>query len=79
MKPKFPLILVCARDWNLYRGEHDENFDFNIAQGWIAGFLIRENKDSLVISAQHFDEEEIVRSTHVIPKECILFKKIIKT
>jgi len=79
-KPTYPLVIVCARDWQLYSDQRtiDENFDTAI--GWVVGFLISEDDKKMVIASNYFQESPIatVRETTVIPKETIILKRKIK-
>lgn len=80
-KIKYPIIILCARDWNLFKDLEGISEDFDIAEGWISGFLIRETDDCYVVAAEIFPEQDMkksqVRYTQAIPKETVLFKKLI--
>ena len=79
-KPNFPLIVLYARDWSMYEEIHKCTDSFTIARGWIAGWLIQETKDSYIIAFENFDDDNKmqVRHTDVIPKETVLYKKIVR-
>ena len=80
MEPRFPLILIQARDWNLYKEQHTLNEKFEVSEGWLIGFLIEEKKDSYIVAAEYFpcdNDEDGVRYIQAIPKETVIFKKII--
>lgn len=78
--PKYPLILIYATDWNLYRDICKENYDFKIAKCWIAGWLISEDQEQLVVAFESFVEtqDNQVRDVTVIPKKNIIFKRVVK-
>ena len=80
-KIRYPLMILCARDWNLFRNLEKITENFHIAEGWIIGFLIQETDDCYVLAAEIFPEDDPddsqVRYTQAIPKESILFKKTI--
>ena len=47
-KMPFPLVLVFAEDWATYG--KDKNWRFNCTiTGWVAGMLIKETVDTIVI------------------------------
>jgi len=79
-KPNYPVIIICARDWNIYQGVYDTEEKFTVAKGWIAGWLLKENEDCLIVTTEDFEDtsKNQVRYVMAIPKETILFKKIIK-
>ena len=72
---------MLARDWNLYKELEGITEYFDIAEGWISGFLISESDDCYVVAAEIFPEHDMkksqVRYTQAIPKETVLFKKLI--
>ena len=80
-KIKYPIIILCARDWNLFKDLERIDEEFHIAEGWISGFLISESDDCYVVAAEIFPEDDQknsqVRYTQAIPKETVLFKKLI--
>lgn len=80
-KIKYPIIILLARDWNLFKDLERIDEDFHIAEGWISGFLIRETDDCYVVAAEIFPEQDLKRSqvryTQAIPKETVLFKNLI--
>lgn len=78
-KPNFPIIIMLARDWNLYEKQHSLNEKFELSKGWLAGFLIEEKEDAYIVAAEYFpfkNYEDGVRYIQAIPKETVLFKKI---
>ena len=80
-KIKYPMIILLARDWNLFRDLELITENFHIGEGWISGFLISESDDCYVVAAEIFPEDDLkksqVRYTQAIPKETVLFKKLI--
>lgn len=81
-KQPYPLIIIKARDWaiwsDLYRIDEKENWDVEV--GWMVGWLIKEQKDSIVLAFEVFEGGSYNKMRHVqvVPKETILFKKVIK-
>ena len=80
-KINYPLIILYTRDWNLYNALYNIKDSFKVSEGWISGFLIKENKDSYIVAAEIFpeleEESHQVRYTQAIPKETVLYKKMI--
>lgn len=80
-KMKYPIIILLARDWNLFKDLESIDEDFHIAEGWISGFLISESDDTYIVAAEIFPEDitknSQVRYTQAIPKETVLFKKLV--
>lgn len=80
-KLKYPIIILLARDWNLFKDLERIDEEFHVAEGWISGFLISESDDSYIVAAEIFPEQitknSQVRYTQAIPKETVLFKKLI--
>lgn len=75
-KLKYPIIVLLARDWNLYKDQYPVDEKFEVSVGWISGFLVKETDDTYVISAEYFADEETVRYTQAIPKETVTFHRV---
>lgn len=80
MQPKYPVVMIYADDWNQYAGQHDpeDGKPYRTSKGWIAGFLIEEKEDHLVIAHAAFDFGD-VRYAVVIPKCTIIERRDLKT
>lgn len=80
MKPNFPIIVMYARDWSYRSGIHNVKTaeDIPLATAWIVGWLIKEKKDVYVVAFENFNDEGMeVRNINVIPKENVIFKRMI--
>ena len=81
-KQLYPIIVIKARDWSIYSDTYriNEKESWDVMNGWMVGWLIKEQEDSLIIAFEVFEEElyNKMRHVQVVPKETILFKKIIK-
>lgn len=81
MKPNYPFAIVYAKDWSMdtLLLTEKEVKKLKIAQGWIIGWLVEETKEVIKLAHEYFDdsEEDEFRYISVIPKETIIFKKII--
>lgn len=81
-KQLYPIIVIKARDWSIYSDTYriNKGEDWDVTNGWMVGWLIREQGDSFVIAFEIFEESLYNKMRHiqVVPKETILFKKIIK-
>ena len=87
MKDKlpYPLVIIRARDWAVYDSTYvinPDDEDWSVTDGWMVGFLIKEQKDSVVIAFEVFPGRPLMpnkmRHVQVVPKETILYKKVIK-
>lgn len=81
MKPESDLIIILARDWGMQTNLLDlaQVKGLTIPTAWICGWFIEESKDSLKLCHEVFtDSGELeFRYISTIPKETIIFKKII--
>lgn len=69
------IVRVKAIDWTQYSGVTDINDSFSLLGADVVGFLVKEDKEKIVLAHQWFQREEIaddVRYTTVIPKKMIL-------
>lgn len=69
---KFPVVMVCAKDWTLYNEQKSIYDKFEISIGYLIGFLIQEDKEKIVLAANYFEDGQ-VRETTVVPKEAIIY------
>ncbi len=72
--PDFPMAVACAKDWTLYNEQKPANDRFDVSIGYVIGFLVKEDDEKVVLSANVFTDGQ-VRETTVIPKENIIFIK----
>lgn len=75
-------VIIYARDWQHWDKEQyvSEVKDFKPAYAWMAGSLMEDKKDCLVIAFEYFKEcpdGPSIRHINCIPKENILYVKII--
>lgn len=81
MKPSYPLAIIYARDWGMTSAllTLNEAKKEKICKGWLVGWLIEETKEVIKIAHEYFDDsdEHEFRYISIIPKETIIFKKII--
>jgi hypothetical protein len=78
-----PFVILYARDWYIWNKEQyvSETRDFEPAYAWIAGNLMQDKKDCVVVALEYFKtctDGPSVRNTLAIPKESIVFMKILK-
>ena len=71
-QPDFPIVAICANDWSIYQEQEDLREDFDLIPVWIVGMLIKEDKNKIVISHQHFLGSKETRFTSVISKSSIM-------
>lgn len=69
------VVRVKATDWTQYSNPTDISDDFLLLEANIVGFLVKEDKEKIVLSHQWFERHgscDDVRYTTVIPKKMIL-------
>lgn len=66
-------VTVLAKDWMFYEEQHEiEVENFKLLPVQVAGFLIHEDDEKLVIASHFFSEANQVRHTTVIPQVNII-------
>ena len=75
------IVRVKAIDWTQYSGLTDITEPFSLIKADVVGFLVKEDKEKIVLTHQWFERGECVddvRYTTVIPKKMILERKDFK-
>jgi len=81
MKPNYPVIIIYARDWGMdtVLMTKKEVKRLKVPQGWLVGWLVDETKEAIKLAHEYFDDSDEYEFRYVstIPKETIIYKKII--
>lgn len=70
-------VLIKAIDWTLFHKEHDILDELEPTKVEICGFLMKDEKDFVVIALEIYPESKMFRSSLAIPKVCIEKMEII--
>lgn len=70
------ILKITWRDSSMYHAQGDNDYPFEVSIFESVGFLLQDNKDSIVIARDIIRKES--RSVIIIPKENILKKVILK-
>ena len=56
-KQLYPIIVIKARDWAIYNDAYriNEKESWDVTNGWMVGWLIKEQEDSLIIAFEVFE------------------------
>lgn len=74
---KEKLAIIKWSDSNMYITQADRDLDWKIAEIVSVGFIIREDKESIVLAGEIIDNDD-VRRVIAIPKVNVLSRKICK-
>jgi len=78
IKSKYPIIFVVYRDIVLWDGQVKKDSGFPVHIFQVAGFLIEDNKDDIVISREVVtNQNDDLRGAMTIPKETIIYREIL--
>lgn len=66
------LIAVLAKDWSHYGGQVARDQPFDLISGWVAGLLVSEDDEKIVIAHEVFPTENEVRHTTVVQKREVI-------
>jgi len=67
----FKKVFIKAVDWTCYQREHDILDELEPTKVELCGFLIKNEKDFIVIALETYPESKQFRSSVAIPKVCI--------
>jgi len=70
-------VFIKAIDWTCYSKEHNVLDELKPTDCEICGFLIKDEKDFIVVSLEMYPEEKAFRHSLAIPKVCIKEIKVI--
>ena len=68
------VVVLKARDWTKYSGDWDSDFPFTLKEAYVAGILIDENDEFLVLS-QCFFSTGAIRDVLCLPKTDVIWRK----
>ena len=72
MESKYPLVIIEALDWSWYEGECDpRTHDFAPIAALVAGFLVADRDDCVVVCIDQFPATKRIRDMTTIPKSAI--------
>ncbi len=81
MKPVRSIVILYARDWGMQLAlmNEAELKKIKAPTAWMIGWLVEETEEYIKLSHEYFDDEEVLdyRYTSIIPKETIMFRRII--
>lgn len=64
----FEVVAINATDWGVHSCQMELDTDWQLVEGWIAGVLIYEDDEKLVLAHHLFPADEAVRHVTTIPR-----------
>lgn len=72
MKQKYPFVTVLYKDTTYFPETHTPEDDLALMGVWLAGWIIKQDEESISVAQELFDEDDRVKHVTTVAKSTIV-------